>query len=72
MGDDAAAISIHLPSARPAVSGIADPFNGHIEGFRICHVQRSDGWIEATWNNMSNASETFPWPAFQSRRGGRR
>jgi hypothetical protein len=27
------------------VSGIADPFNGHIDEFRIAHVQRSDGWI---------------------------
>ena len=31
------------------VSGIADPFNGHIDEFRIAHVQRSDGWIETTW-----------------------
>ena len=36
------------------VSGIADPFNGHIDEFRIAHVQRSDGWIGTTWNNMSN------------------
>ena len=36
------------------VSGIADPFNGHIDEFRIAHIQRSDGWIETTWNNMSN------------------
>ena len=35
------------------VSGIADPFNGHIDEFRIAHVQRSDGWIATTWNNMS-------------------
>ena len=34
------------------VSGIADPFNGHIDEFRIAHVQRSDGWMEITWNNM--------------------
>jgi hypothetical protein len=26
------------------VSGIADPFNGHIDEFRIAPVQRSDGW----------------------------
>jgi hypothetical protein len=26
------------------VSGIADPFNGHIDEFRISYVQRSDGW----------------------------
>ena len=25
------------------VSGIADPFNGHMDEFRIAHVQRSDG-----------------------------
>jgi len=36
------------------VSGIADPFNGHIDAFRISHVQRSDAWIETTWNNMSD------------------
>jgi len=36
------------------VSGIADPFNGRIDAFRIARVQRSDGWIETTWNNMSD------------------
>jgi hypothetical protein len=36
------------------VSGIADPFNGHIDEFRIAHVQRSDGWIATTWDNMSD------------------
>jgi hypothetical protein len=36
------------------VSGIADPLNGHIDEFRIAHVQRSDDWIETTWNNMSD------------------
>ena len=36
------------------VSGIADPFNGHIDEFRIAHVQRSDGWIATTWNNLSD------------------
>jgi hypothetical protein len=35
-------------------SGVADPFNGHIDKFRIAHVQRSDGRIETTWNNMSD------------------
>src|SRR5262245_61210828 len=25
------------------VSGVADPFNGHIDTFRIPHIQRSDG-----------------------------
>ena len=34
--------------------GVADPFNGHIDEFRISHVQRSDGWIETTWNNVSD------------------
>ena len=34
--------------------GIADPFNGHLDEFRISHVQRSDSWIETTWNNMSD------------------
>jgi hypothetical protein len=35
-------------------SGIADPFNGHIDEFRISRVQRSDSWIETTWDNMSD------------------
>jgi Concanavalin A-like lectin/glucanases superfamily len=35
------------------VSGIADPFNGHIDEFRIAHVQRSDGWIETSWNDRA-------------------
>jgi hypothetical protein len=30
------------------LSGIADPFNDHIDEFRIAHVQCSDGWIETT------------------------
>jgi len=34
--------------------GLADPFNGHIDEFRIAHIQRSDGWIETTWNSMSD------------------
>ena len=36
------------------VSGIADPFNGYIDEFPISHVQRSDGGIETTRNNMSD------------------
>jgi hypothetical protein len=36
------------------VSGVADPLNGHIDAFRIAHVQRSDGWIGTTSNNMSS------------------
>ena len=35
-------------------AGIADPFNGHIDEFRISHLQRSDGWIATTWNNLSD------------------
>jgi MSHA biogenesis protein MshQ len=27
---------------------------GHIDELRIAQVQRSDGWIETTWNNMSD------------------
>jgi hypothetical protein len=49
------------------VSGIADPFNGHIDEFRISHVQRSDGWIETTWNNMSDPVYS-PWQVPRSRR----
>ena len=36
------------------ISGIADPFNGHIDDLRISHVQHSDGWIATTWSNMSD------------------
>jgi Concanavalin A-like lectin/glucanases superfamily len=36
------------------VTGVADPFNGHIDAFRISHIQRSDGWIQTTWYNMSD------------------
>jgi hypothetical protein len=36
------------------VSGVADPFNGPIDAFRVAHVQRSDGWITTTCNDMSN------------------
>ena len=46
------------------MSGIADPFNGHIDEFRIAHVQRSDGWIATTWNNMSEPG-TFAGPEEQ-------
>jgi hypothetical protein len=40
------------------VSGIADPFSGYIDEFRLLHLHCSDGWIETTWNNMS-APGTF-------------
>jgi hypothetical protein len=33
------------------VSGVADPFNGHIEESCIAPVQRCDGWIEINWND---------------------
>ena len=36
------------------VSGIADPVNGHLDEFRIAHVQRSHGWMTTPWNNMSD------------------
>jgi hypothetical protein len=36
------------------MSGIVDPFNGHIDEFRIALVQRYDGWIETTWYIMTN------------------
>jgi hypothetical protein len=34
--------------------GLTDPFNGRIDEFRISHIQPSDGWIETTWNKMSD------------------
>jgi Uncharacterized conserved protein (DUF2163) len=51
------------------VSGIADPFNGHIDEFRIAHVQRSDGWIETTWNNMSDPG-AFAAASAEEQEGG--
>jgi len=51
-------LPINLNSAALGVgrhaSGIADSFNGHIDEFRIAHVQRSDGWIATTWNSLSD------------------
>jgi hypothetical protein len=39
-----------------------------IDEFRISHIRHSDGWIETTWNNMTN-----PGPLPGSGRGaGRR
>jgi hypothetical protein len=43
--------------------------NGHIDEFRIAHVQRSDGWIETTWNNMSNLG-AFAAAAAEEQEGG--
>jgi hypothetical protein len=54
---------------RQHVSGIADPFNGHIDEFRISHVQRSDGWIETTWTNMSDPG-AFAAAAAEEQDGG--
>jgi hypothetical protein len=33
---------------------VASPCPAEPDEFRIPHVQRSDGWIETTWNNMSD------------------
>jgi hypothetical protein len=51
------------------VSGIADPFNGPIDEFRIAHLQRSDGWIETTWNNLSDPG-TFAVAPAEEQEGG--
>jgi hypothetical protein len=51
------------------VSGIADPFNGHIDEFRIAHVQRSDGSIETTGNNMSDPG-AFAMASVEAQEGG--
>ena len=52
--DTLPSISTQLPLHRTARNRHRDPFNGHIDEFRIAHVQRSDGWIETIWNNMSD------------------
>ena len=51
------------------MSGVADPFNGHIDECRIAHVQRSDGWIETTWNDMSNPG-AFAAAGAEEQQGG--
>jgi hypothetical protein len=53
----------------PHVSGIADAFTGHIDEFCIAHVQRSDGWIETTYNNLSNTG-AFAVTAVEEQEGG--
>jgi hypothetical protein len=37
------------------VSGIAYPFDGHLDEFRIAHVQRADRWVETTWKNRATS-----------------
>jgi hypothetical protein len=54
----------HLPA-----TGLADPFNGNFDEFRIAHVQRSDGWIEASWNNMSDPA-AFAMAGAEEQEGG--
>jgi hypothetical protein len=51
------------------VSGIADPFNGHIDEFRISHVQCSDAWITTIHNNMSDPG-AFAAAAAEEEAGG--
>ena len=60
---------LSFPWYRRHVTGIADPFNGHIDEFRIAHVQRSDGWIATTWHNMSDAS-AFAAAGAEEQEGG--
>ena len=51
------------------MSGFTDPFDGRIDEFRIAHVQRSDGWIETTWNNMSDPG-AFAAAGAEEQKGG--
>jgi hypothetical protein len=51
------------------VSSLADPFNGYIDEFRISHVQRSDGWIQTSYNNMSDPG-AFAAAAAEEQEGG--
>jgi hypothetical protein len=53
------------------VSGIADPFNGHVDAFRISHVQRSDAWITTIYNNMSDPG-AFAVASAEEQEGGDR
>jgi len=52
------------------VTGVADPFNGHIDAFRISHVQRSEGWIETAWSNMSDPGAFAAAEAEEQESGG--
>ena len=49
--------------------GVADPFSGYIDAFRISHLQRPDGWIETTWSNMSDPG-AFAAAGAQEQEGG--
>jgi hypothetical protein len=49
------------------VTGVADPFSGHIDECRIAHVQRSDGWIETTWNNSDLGAFSTAGPRSSTR-----
>jgi hypothetical protein len=53
------------------VTGQADPFKGRIDEFRIAHIQASDGWIETTWNNMSDPG-AFAAAGAEEQEGGSR
>jgi hypothetical protein len=57
-----------LSSGRHA-TGIADPVNGRIDEFRIARVQRSDGWIETTWNHISDPG-AFVMAGAEEQEGG--
>ena len=48
-GAHGAPTRIPLASGRH-VTGVPDPFNGHIDAFRISHIQRSDGSIAYSTN----------------------
>lgn len=51
------------------MSGTVNLFNSHIDNFRISHIQRSDGWIETTWNNIS-APGAFAVAGAEEQEGG--
>jgi MSHA biogenesis protein MshQ len=68
---DTAAISLNSNPLRSGrhISRVADPLNGHIDECRIAHVQRTDGWIETAWNNMSDPG-AFAVAAAEEQEGG--
>jgi hypothetical protein len=51
------------------VSAIVDPFNGHIDEFRISPIQRSDSWIETTCTNLRDPG-AFAVAGKRSRKAG--
>jgi hypothetical protein len=60
---------LYLNGARVAQASETAAISIHIDEFRISHVQRSDDWIETTWNNMNDPS-AFAVAGAEEQEGG--